>query len=218
MQESILLKHYKKVFSKSILHSFGFFILFSLLFLFFAQSYISDTQASLDETVLNSLDRFSCSACTKLARCISFFGTGGFLIPVYLCLSMYYIFSKRIIIAIIILELALGSLIMGLILKLIFKRPRPVLNHLDSAGGFSFPSGHSLGAFTLSGILIFLLWKSSLPNSVKWILYLLSIFAAIAVGLSRIYLHVHYASDVIGSLCATIIWFMLYHIYMRLID
>lgn len=218
MRDNIILKHYRKVFSQSILHCLGIFILLCLIFILFAETYNSNAQAALDKYVLKSLDSYSCFKCTKIAHWISFFGTGSFLIPVYLCLFTYYVFTRRVVIAIMVFELAIGSLIMGLILKQVFRRPRPLLNHLDGAGGFSFPSGHSLGAFTLCGILIFLLWKSNFPKIVKWVLYSLSFLMAISVGLSRIYLHVHYASDVIGSLYATIIWFLLYYIYIQLID
>ena len=113
---------------------------------------------------------------------------------------------------------ALVSLLSGWLLKDIFQRPRPIQPLISGAGGYSFPSGHSLGGFTFSGVLIYLLWNSTIRTSLKWILSLaLSVFALL-IGLSRIYLRVHFASDVLGSLLVTIVWLSLTFIVLETID
>ena len=89
---------------------------------------------------------------------------------------------------------------------------------ISGAGGYSFPSGHSLGGFTFSGVSIYLLWKSTLQPYQKWILSLFSLTLAILIGLSRIYLRVHFASDVLGSLLVTIVWLSLTFILLETIE
>jgi len=91
------------------------------------------------------------------------------------------------------------SLVLNNVLKIVFRSPRPfeVLNKLQGkrvhrATGYSFPSGHTMGAATFYGSLS-LIFK-------KKIIYILSIIIAISVGLSRVYLAVHWPVDVLASL------------------
>jgi len=218
VRSGTIIQRYKRVFSHGTVISFGIFIFAFLLFLFYALQIISGNDSNFDQVILQYLDRLESDGHTRIARIFTFFGTGTFLIPVYLFIAICCARTKRVIIGIMILELALGSAVFGAIMKEIFKRPRPLLKYMDSAGGFSFPSGHSLGAFTLCGILVLILWESNCPKFVKWILFLVTFLFSILVGLSRVYLHVHYASDVIGSFCVSVLWFALYCFYVQLID
>ena len=110
------------------------------------------------------------------------------------------------------------SLLSGWLLKDIFHRTRPISPLISDAGGYSFPSGHSLGGFTFSGVLIYLLLLTSIPNYLKWILSVLLILFAFLIALSRIYLRVHFASDVFGSLLVTIVWLSLTFILLETIE
>jgi undecaprenyl-diphosphatase len=112
----------------------------------------------------------------------------------------------------------LVSVLLGYILKEVFQRPRPLLAHLTTAEGYSFPSGHSTGAFTLCGILLYLLWKTKYKTPVKIALSLVLLLFAALVALSRVYLHVHYASDVIGGFCITVVWLGLFFIGTELVN
>jgi undecaprenyl-diphosphatase len=77
---------------------------------------------------------------------------------------------------------------------------------LENVKGFSFPSGHSFSAFTFCGLLIYILWETQVNSLVKWLgTIALFVFAAL-IATSRVYLHVHYASDVIAGFCLSILW------------
>lgn len=99
-----------------------------------------------------------------------------------------------------------GSWVLNETLKAIFERARPTVNRIVEAVGYSFPSGHSMGAFSLYGILVFLLWKHirSLPGRV--LLLVVSTFFILMIGVSRIYLGVHYPSDIVGGYLASGCW------------
>lgn len=80
--------------------------------------------------------------------------------------------------------------------KNIFQRPRPLLHHLVYAGGYSFPSGHTTAATTLAIVLGFIVYK----NTKKRQLPILFGIIAVLVMLSRIILHVHFPSDIVGGM------------------
>jgi undecaprenyl-diphosphatase len=100
----------------------------------------------------------------------------------------------------------IGSSLLNVALKHIFRRPRPELNRLAEAAGFSFPSGHSMAAFSLYGILVFLLWTHTRSRTGRAVLVVLSVCLVASIGISRIYLGVHYPSDVLGGYLASCFW------------
>ena len=117
--------------------------------------------------------------------------------------------------------LMLGNLTLAGILivtfKNIYQRPRPEIVHLVEEKGFSFPSGHSLAVTIMVGTLIVIL-SQRIKNTVwrKIVQILLSLYI-VSVLVSRIYLGVHYPSDVIASLCVGLgVLFMEFPFYDKL--
>ena len=96
----------------------------------------------------------------------------------------------------------LGAVSINSFLKLLFARPRPaVFPPLTAVYTYSFPSGHTVAAISLYGFLAFALWQMGK----KW-QAVLSATWVLLIALSRIYLGVHYPSDVIGALAFGGIW------------
>src|SRR5262249_52953419 len=105
------------------------------------------------------------------------------------------------------LAAVLGGLLLSLLLKELFKRPRPsVVPHLSHVDTSSFPSGHSMLSFvvylTLGSLLARLVQPLRLELSVVGVAVLLSFL----VGLSRVYLGVHYPSDALAGWAAGLTW------------
>lgn len=96
--------------------------------------------------------------------------------------------------------------ILNRLLKLYFERARPDLHRLIEIGGYSFPSGHAMNAFSFYSILAFLLWRHVPTQAGRVAVILFSGFMIAAIGTSRIYLGVHYPSDVIAGYLASGFW------------
>ena len=100
-------------------------------------------------------------------------------------------------------------------LKFIFSRERPDINRLIEVSNYSFPSGHAMINTAFYGFLIYLMYKYVEDRKTKYILIALISLLVIAIGLSRIYLGVHYASDVVGGAMISIAYLMVFTILVR---
>lgn len=102
------------------------------------------------------------------------------------------------------------SVILNLTLKNIIQRPRPIEYRIIDENGYSFPSGHSMVSMAFYGFLIYLIYKNVKNKYIKVISILLLSTLILLIGASRIYLGVHYASDVIGGFLIAISYLILY--------
>lgn len=140
-----------------------------------------------------------------VAEFITFFGGSSFVIPMAVAGAIMMLFKKtRKFGMAVLFAVLVGTLLTNLVMKPLFARPRPYIYYADNplfmswhefAGGHlesekSFPSGHTTAAFEL-GIAMFLV----LNKKYSWVFPITSVL----VGLSRIYLMVHYVTDVLGG-------------------
>ena len=147
---------------------------------------------------------------TNVMQVFTFLGTHTFLIPANLILISYFLFIKRHRwYSIKVPVVALSSLLLMFILKTIFHRDRPLTPLLEAARGYSFPSGHATMSITFYGLLIYIVWHSIKNTWVKWSLIVLLILLINFIGVSRVYLRVHYASDVLAGFCVGLMWLLL---------
>lgn len=106
-------------------------------------------------------------------------------------------------------NLALAALL-NVALKMLVQRPRPEGFRLAVESGFSFPSGHSMAAMAFFGLIVWLVWHYEQDRRQRLLLTVAFSAVIVLIGISRIYLGVHYASDVLGGFCAAIIWLVFY--------
>jgi undecaprenyl-diphosphatase len=165
---------------------------------------------TLDDNVFNYLATHVSPRHTQVMEFITFLATPNFLIPANLILIAYFLFIKKHRwYSIQIPVVAIGGLILMVLLKDIFSRPRPLIPLLEPARGFSFPSGHAMMSFAFYGLLIYMVYKNVRNSYLKWCLIVLLFILIFLIGLSRVYLRVHYASDVIAGFAAGFIWVVL---------
>ena len=99
---------------------------------------------------------------------------------------------------------------LSILLKRILQRPRPTEYRIIEETGYSFPSGHSMISMAFYGYLIYLIYKYVENKYVKWILISLLSVLICLIGVSRIYLGVHYTSDVLGGFLISISYLVIY--------
>ena len=144
---------------------------------------------------------------TPIAKFITNFGGAIFLIILTITLFIL-IKNKKIGLSIILNLIVITGL--NQILKYILQRPRPTEYRLIEETGFSFPSGHSMVSMAFYGYLIYLIYKYVKNKYVKWILIVLLSILICSIGVSRIYLGVHYTSDVLGGFLVSISYLVLF--------
>ena len=99
---------------------------------------------------------------------------------------------------------------LNVLLKQLVQRPRPDGFRLIAETGYSFPSGHSMVAMAFYGLLAWMVWHYERDRFVRWLCVIGFGLVIALIGISRIYLGVHYASDVIAGFCVSLIWLALY--------
>lgn len=100
------------------------------------------------------------------------------------------------------------SFLFSQIIKLIIQRPRPIDISLVDHVGYSYPSGHSLVSMAYFGFITYLIFKNVDNKFFRYFFTVISIILIIAIGFSRIYLGVHYFSDVFGGFLLAIFFLL----------
>lgn len=100
--------------------------------------------------------------------------------------------------------------LLNLLLKYIFTRPRPTDINLIKELGYSFPSAHAMVGTAFYGFLMYLIWQSNIKNKQKWFYSILLGILIILICITRIYLGVHFASDVFGGFLISISYLVLF--------
>jgi len=124
-------------------------------------------------------------------------------------LFLIYLFYKKMYSQIIFFTISiLGSSLLFVLIKEIIKRERPISNIIE-IGGYSFPSGHATLSTTLA-FCIYLIFKDKVKYKKSFVLILISY--PLVISFTRVYLHVHYLSDVIAGIGLGLVWVSLIYL------
>ena len=130
--------------------------------------------------------------------------TSVIIISALLC--AFLIYKKRYYNAQLLLLGLGGAAAANVVLKALFHRDRPSLWHQSIVEtGFSFPSGHAMASAALVTCLVIMLW----PTKWRWLTIVLGGIIVILIGSSRLYLGVHYPSDILAGWCVSVAWVLL---------
>ena len=146
---------------------------------------------------------------TKIMVAVSFFGNHVFLVPANLFLLILFWVRKNKPLAIRVAVVSISSVLLMSFLKTIFHRVRPDHPLVPGITNFSFPSGHSFMSVTFYGLLIWLVAISITNKSLQRLIIISLLLFVLLIGFSRIYLRVHYATDVIAGLSMGFTWLII---------
>lgn len=195
---------------KFLLNNYKLLIMFIciVILLFLIEDVMDKDIMTFDETGYNLVSKYLISdTLTPIAKIITFFGSAYWLIGLSVFL-LIIIKNKKIGVSII-TNLGLAALT-NFLLKQILQRPRPIGHRIIDESGYSLPSGHSMVSMAFYGFLIYLVYKKVENKHLKSFLIAVLLVLTINIGISRIYLGVHYTSDVIAGFLVAISYLIIY--------
>lgn len=184
-------------------------ILLACLILFFAilEDIFENEIWKLDTSIYNFISKFISAPVTKVFKVIT--NLSGVMFIIVITIILLLALRKKKYGKYIFINLAIVTLL-NQALKYIIQRPRPTEFRIINESGYSFPSGHSMVSMAFYGFLIYLIYKNIENKYIKWAVCVLLTILILLIGISRIYLGVHYPSDVIGGFCLSMAYLILF--------
>lgn len=189
------------------------FYLFVLLFFIDVFLVLSGISSCFDNAISLFFSVHNNMIFTDIFKIISFICSPKFMIILNVLLFIFIVVKKKYKLSIIVLS-SISSVIFNNLVKIIVRRERPDYLRLVIEKSYSFPSGHAMISVLFLGSIIYLVNKYNVKHK-KLITFSLSTFILL-VGISRIYLGVHYLTDVVGGyLLGLVVLFLIVHILER---
>ncbi len=166
---------------------------------------------NVDLKILDDLKDHTSEGMNKFMLAVTFLGKHPFLIPANLLLIAFFLLipKRRSWFSIRVAAIGLSSLAFTFALKYLFMRKRPEGPLLFEAEGYSFPSGHAVMSVTFYGLLIYIISQTVENKPLRWSINSLLVMLILLIAFSRVYLRVHYASDVIVGLIVGLTWLLI---------
>jgi undecaprenyl-diphosphatase len=175
------------------------------LICFLLIAFLRSSFSAVDANVNSWAASIQSTSYTQIAKIIHY-GFGIFVLsPITLLIAGYLLYKRYRNYALLLVGTMLGDVVIVEILKRLIHSSRP-LNGIIQETGFSFPSGHATAAVVLAGLLTYFIWQHFKSRNVKILSGVLLILISLVVGFSRIYLNVHWLSDVVGAYSLGIFW------------
>ncbi len=186
------------------------FIVSLIAFIWIAKYVFLDDKTAFDDNAFAYLQNWVSDGTTTIMNAFTLLGKIEFLIPAHIVLIGWFLFIRRHRwYSIKVPVIGVSSGLIMFFMKNVFQRERPLIPLLEPAGGLSFPSGHALCSMTFFGLLIYFAWRHTKNIYLRYTLVILLSFTILMIGLSRVYLRVHHASDVIAGFAFGLIWLVL---------
>lgn len=179
----------------------------AVLFCWFASEVFEGEVAAFDGRLREWVQHIAGPELTRLMIFVSFLGKPGFLVALGIPIAGVFLWlGWKHIFALFSVTMA-GEIILEMTLKGLFQRvrPEPFFDQLIPAS-YSFPSGHALGSFCFFVILAWLIGPRIKRPVITWSIRVMAIILVAAIGFSRVYLGVHYPSDVLAGYLAGFVW------------
>ncbi len=179
----------------------------------------SDLVANYDRKITEYVVSFRTPELNKILQFITNLGDlYGYIIITTICSIFFYFKFKNWHYVVQLIFVIIISGLSNLALKEVINRARPTAEHLVSVETLSYPSGHAMSATAFYGFLIYLCYFLKINRWLKAFIIALCSFLIVSIGISRIYLGVHFPSDIAGGMIAGTIWVMFCVLIFNIID
>jgi undecaprenyl-diphosphatase len=172
-----------------------------------AERVMSGGTQAFDEAILRWMSAHHSKALTSTMLEITTLGTGTVLLMIVCVAALFLTLTNHKYSALLLLVATGGGLLLDMVLKLHFNRPRPhVFIWGTQAFGSSFPSGHAMGATITYSMVAYLAARLHRRAWARWLTMLVALLVILLIGVSRMYLGVHYPSDVLAGFIMGLAW------------
>lgn len=180
--------------------------IFIIIFLGLLYMVVTKKIESLDHAIYERVSKLINTNNTRLLKGLTILGSA---LGIVISMAIACILLNNKVNSIFLIFGMLGEVILNNALKVLVKRIRPAINPLVIESNYSFPSGHTMAITAFYGLIMFFLWKSPLALVWKLTITIISICIILIVAFSRVYLGVHYTSDVLAGICCSIAYLLI---------
>ncbi|MFD2247564.1 phosphatase PAP2 family protein [Pontibacter ruber] len=192
------------------------FVLLSLLFLVclyllghLIYDVFAEGDTGFDTTMFALADRITSPGMTRAMRMVSSLASDDYLAVAPALVTLIFSFWKGLRWhGLQVLVISFTCTLINQLLKHLFARARPT-GELQEVSGLSFPSGHAMIGGVFYGLLIYIVWLTVADKKRRWLLCIFLTLLILLIGFSRIYLRVHFATDVVAGYLMGLLWLML---------
>jgi undecaprenyl-diphosphatase len=201
--KNLLASEFSRYIFGSVISAVAFLYVFAKL----ADDLLENELARFDQFIINLLALIQGPKVTIFMKGVTQLGSSPIIIIVAL-FAMYLLLSRRreYVNGLFLLIALLGGWGFDVLLKGLFQRVRPDINRLVEVSGYSFPSGHAMVSIAFYGMIAYMFFLNSKTTFYKIIVPILLTILIFIIGISRIYLGVHYPSDVIAGFASGGLW------------
>jgi len=178
-----------------------FALLCLVLFTLIAENVWGKEKIAFDSFIYNGMQNIISPANTVLFKSITSLASTEVII--FFCILLLIFIRGKKYGFLIILNL-INTTVLNMLLKTIFARPRPSNIYLVEVSGYSFPSGHAMTSAAFYGFIIYLIWQTDIRKKLKIASTVFLSILIILIGVSRVYLGVHYTSDIAAAFLVSI--------------
>ena len=192
----------------------GVCALTTYVLIYVSQAVLQQEAFAFDTRFLLQIHQFSNPALDRVMLAITRLGNPEIVVPFTILLCFLLLWKNYKTEAIFFFVNACGGAVLSDVLKLTFQKPRPDLwPQLISEMTFSYPSGHALGAMVLYGFFSYVLAQRYSRWAIAF--YGIAALLIVAIGFSRLYLGVHWPTDVVGGYSVGLLWITVCIMMMR---
>ncbi|NGP46349.1 phosphatase PAP2 family protein [Bacillaceae bacterium SIJ1] len=168
---------------------------------------LADERFRFDTLVNGWVDQWTTPAVLQWMTILTEFGSVLWLTIVTIAVAIWLYLKNESVTAIVFFGLACASGgLLNSLLKQVFQRERPIILETVDGTGYSFPSGHAMGACIIYGLSAYVIQRQMKNTVSKVVLIVCTILLVTIVGLSRIFLDVHYPTDILAGFSAGLVW------------